>query len=64
MQSKYTHMELRDKDRGTKLEAWRAAPVHTRQLGTRMLCPGPPAIGPHKNGVCTVSGALLRGPVR
>ncbi len=60
-------MELRDKDRGTKLEALHSAPVHTRQLGTRMLstvCHGPPAIGPHKNGACTVSGAALGGPVQ
>ena len=56
-------MELRDKDTGgAKPEAWHAAPVHTRQLGTRMLstvCPVPPAIGPHKNSACTVSGAAL-----
>ena len=62
-------MELRDKDRGTKLEALHSAymracpPVHTRQLGkntfARMLGTVYPGIGPHKNGACTVSGLYL-----
>jgi hypothetical protein len=69
VESKYTHMELRDKDRGTKLEALHSAymrarpPVHTRQLGkinfARMLSTVYPGIGPHKNGACTVSGLYL-----
>jgi len=64
-------MELRDKDRGTKLEALHSAymracpPVHTRQLGkntfARMLSTVYPGIGPHKNGACTVSGGSARG---
>lgn len=69
VESKYTHMELRDKDRGTKLEALHSAymracpPVHTRQLGkntfARLLSTVYPGIGPHKNGACTVSGLYL-----
>lgn len=69
VESKYTHIELRDKDMGTKLEALHSAyvrarpPVHTRQLGkinfARMLSTVWPGIGPHKNGACTVSGLYL-----
>lgn len=65
----YTHVPLREKDTGTKLEALYTAywgsvpPVHSKILGKimfgKMLNAVYPNIGPHKNGACTVSGLYL-----
>jgi hypothetical protein len=65
----YTHVPLREKDKGTKLEplytayATSAPPVHAKPLGkilfAKMLNSVFPNIGPHKNGACTVSGLYL-----
>ena len=65
----YTHVPLREKDSGTKLEALYTAytssapPVHAKLLGKilfgKMLNAIFPNIGPHKNGACTVSGLYL-----
>jgi hypothetical protein len=65
----YTHVPLREKDSGTKLEALYAAyaacvpPVHIKVLGrntfAKMLNAVFPNIGPHKNCACTVSGLYL-----
>ncbi len=66
VESNYTHVPLREKDAGTKLEALFGAytaatpPVHARLLGKttfgRMLGAVYPGVGPHKNGAATVSG--------
>ena len=65
----YTHVPLREKDGGTKLESLYTAyvtsapPVHARVLGKttfgKMLNSLFPNIGPHKNRACTVSGLYL-----
>jgi hypothetical protein len=67
--ARYTHVPLRDKNTGTKLEALYAAyaaaspPVHDKVLGkimfAKMLNVAFPNVGPHKNGACTVSGLYL-----
>ena len=69
VESNYTHVPLREKDTGTKLEALfgayasAAPPVHQKLLGKttfgKMLGTVYPGIGPHKNGACTVSGLYL-----
>jgi hypothetical protein len=72
VESNYTHVPLREKDTGTKLEGLfgvytsATPPVHQNLLGKttfgKMLSavyPGPLAIGPHKNGAGTVSGLYL-----
>jgi hypothetical protein len=65
----YTHVPLREKDTGTKLEALYTAyassapPVHQKHIGKttfgKMLSAVYPGIGPHRNGACTVSGLYL-----
>ena len=69
VESNYTHIPLRAKDAGTKLERLFAAyisavpPVHQKQLGrnkfSQMLSAAYPGIGPHKNLNHTVSGLYL-----
>ena len=69
VESNYTHVPLREKDTGTKLEALfgayaTASPsVHQKILGkikfAQMMGAVYPGIGPHKNGACTVSGLYL-----
>ena len=69
VESKYTHVPLREKSSGTKLEALHAAytaaspPVHQRPLGkiklAQMLSAVYPGIGPHRNSDNTVSGIYL-----
>ena len=69
VESNYTHIPLRAKDTGTKLEALFAAytsaapPVHERRLGkilfSKMLQGIYQGIGPHKNAASTVSGLYL-----
>jgi hypothetical protein len=71
VESNYTHVPLREKDTGTKLEALFGAytsanpPVHPKLLGKttfgKMLPVGAvyPGIGPHKNGANTVNGLYL-----
>jgi hypothetical protein len=69
VESNYTHVPLREKDTGTKLEALYTAytsanpPVHQKLLGKttlgKLLGTVYPGIGPHKNGACTVSGLYL-----
>jgi hypothetical protein len=69
VEARYTHVPLREKDSGTKLEALYTAyasavpPVHTRPLGkilfAKMLNVVYPNIGPHRNGPNTVSGLYL-----
>jgi hypothetical protein len=66
----YTHVPLREKDSGTKLEALYAAytaaqpPVHTKLLGKilfgKMLNAVFPNVGPHKNTGSTCFIYLLR----
>jgi hypothetical protein len=68
-ESNYTHVPLREKDTGTKLEALfgayiaAAPPVHQKLLGKttfgKMLGAVYPGIGPHKNGQGNVSGLYL-----
>jgi hypothetical protein len=65
----YSHVPLREKDSGTKLEALYSAyttavpPVHAKTLGKilfgKMLNAVYPSIGPHKNSSSTVSGLYL-----
>jgi hypothetical protein len=69
VESNYTHVPLREKDTGTKLEALfgvytsATPPVHQKLLGKttfgKMLSAVYPGIGPHKNGAGTVSGLYL-----
>jgi hypothetical protein len=69
VESNYTHVPLREKGTGTKLEALYTAyatavpPVHTKALGKttfgKMLSAVYLGIGPHRNGACTVSGLYL-----
>ena len=69
IESKYTHVPLRERDTGTKLEALHTAytlaapPVHAKVLGKntfgKMLNSVFPNIGPYKNTTCTVSGIYL-----
>jgi pimeloyl-ACP methyl ester carboxylesterase len=67
VESKYTHMPLRDKDAGTKLDKlhgeYARSGVHARPLGRNkfaaMLSAVYPGIGPHKNSPSTVSGLYL-----
>ena len=66
----YTHVPLREKDKGTKLEplytayATSAPPVHAKPLGkilfAKMLNSVFPNIGPHKNTTSTAFVYLLR----
>ena len=65
----YTHVPLREKDTGTKLEVLYAAytlaapPVHAKVLGKilfgKMLNAVFPNIGPHKNSTHTATGFYL-----
>ena len=69
VEANYAHVPLREKDRGTKLEALYAAyvaaspPVHAKLLGRntigRMLNEIYPNIGPYRNSAGTVSGLYL-----
>jgi hypothetical protein len=69
VESNYTHVPLREKDTGTKLEALYSAytsasqPVHQKPLGrnkfAQMLSGVYPGIGPHKNAASTVTGLYL-----
>ena len=69
VESNYTHLTLREKDSGTKLDvlysAYTAAspPVHQKSLGrnkfAQLLSAVYPGIGPHKNTSSTVSGLYL-----
>ena len=65
----YSHVPLREKDTGTKLEALYASyfsatpPVHQKILGRNkfaaMLVSVYPGVGPHRNLANTVSGIYL-----
>ena len=67
VESNYTHVPLREKDAGTKLDKlhgeYARAGVHGRPLGkikfAQMLSAVYPGIGPHRNSVGTVSGLYL-----
>ena len=67
VESKYTHLPLREKDAGTKLDKlhgeYARAGVHARPLGrnkfAQMLSAVYPGIGPHKNASSTVTGLYL-----
>jgi hypothetical protein len=69
VEANYTHVPLREKDTGTKLEALYSAytsasqPVHQKPLGrnkfAQMLSGVYPGIGPHKNASSTVTGLYL-----
>ena len=69
VESNYTHVPLREKDTGTKLDVLYSAytasspPVHQKQLGKilfgKMIQGVYPGIGPHKNAASTVSGLYL-----
>ena len=69
VESNYTHVPLREKDTGTKLEALFGAytsaspPVHQKPLGRNkfaaMLSSVYAGIGPHKNSASTVNGLFL-----
>jgi hypothetical protein len=67
VESSYTHVPLREKDAGTKLDKlhgeYARAGVHGRPLGkikfAQMLSAVYPGIGPHRNSVGTVSGLYL-----
>jgi hypothetical protein len=69
VESNYTHIPLREKDTGTKLEALYTAylaaapPVHAKALGrntfSKLLSSIYPNVGPHKNSNHTVSGLFL-----
>ncbi len=69
VEENYTHVPLREKDTGTKLEGHfgaynaEAPPVHQRPLGrnkfAQMLGEVYPGIGPHKNTTGTVNGLYL-----
>ena len=70
VESNYTHIPLREKDTGTKLEALFSAyasaapPVHVKQLGKilfgKMLNGVYAGIGPHKNSTGSAQVYLLR----
>jgi hypothetical protein len=70
VESNYTHIPLREKDTGTKLEALFGAyttatpPVHVKQLGKilfgKMLNAVYAGIGPHKNSTGSAQVYLLR----
>jgi hypothetical protein len=69
VEENYTHVPLRDKDTGLKLDVLYTAyttcvpPVHPKFLGKttfgKMLNEVYPGIGPHKNVQSTVSGIYL-----
>jgi hypothetical protein len=69
VEANYTHVPLREKSSGTKLEALFGAytsanpPVHQKPLGkikfAQMLSAVYPGIGPHRNSDNTVSGLFL-----
>jgi hypothetical protein len=67
VESKYTHLPLREKDAGTKLDKlhgeYARSGVHARPLGkikfAQMLSGVYPGIGPHRNSDNTVSGLFL-----
>jgi hypothetical protein len=69
VEANYTHVPLREKDTGTKLDVLYSAytsaspPVHQKSLGkikfAAMLSAGYVGIGPHRNGAGTVSGLYL-----
>jgi hypothetical protein len=69
VEANYTHVPLREKSSGTKLEALFGAytsanpPVHQKSLGkikfAQMLSAVYPGIGPHRNSDNTVSGLFL-----
>ena len=69
VESNYTHVPLREKDTGTKLEALFSAytaaspPVHQKPLGrnkfAQLLSAVYVGIGPHKNTASTVTGLYL-----
>jgi hypothetical protein len=69
VEANYTHVPLREKDTGTKLEALFGAyttaspPVHQKPLGRNkfaaMLSSVYAGIGPHKNSSSTVNGLFL-----
>jgi len=69
VEANYTHVPLREKSSGTKLEALFCAytsanpPVHQKALGkikfAQMLSAVYPGIGPHRNSDNTVSGLFL-----
>jgi hypothetical protein len=69
VEERYSHVPLREKDTGTKLEALYASyttgepPVHSKLLGkilfAKMLNVVYPNIGPHKNTNHTVTGMYL-----
>ncbi len=69
VESNYTHIPLREKDTGTKLEALYAAytsaapPIHQKVLGRNkfaaMLGAVYAGIGPHRNAAGTVNGLYL-----
>ena len=69
VEENYTHVPLREKDCGTKLDALYAAytsvvpPVHQRPLGknelAQMLGTIYPGVGPHRSSAGTVSGLYL-----
>ena len=70
VEANYTHIPLREKDTGTKLEALfgayasAAPPVHVKQLGKilfgKMLNAVYAGIGPHKNSTGSAQVYLLR----
>jgi len=69
VEANYTHVPLREKDTGTKLEALFGAytsanpPVHQKSLGrnkfAQLLSAVYPGIGPHRNASSTVTGLYL-----
>jgi hypothetical protein len=69
VEANYTHVPLREKDTGTKLDVLYTAytsasqPVHPKPLGrntfAKMLNAAYPNIGPHKNSSHTVNGIYL-----
>jgi hypothetical protein len=70
VEESYTHVPLREKDAGTKLEVLHAAyalaapPVHSKMLGKilfgKMLNTVYPNIGPHRNSNSSAWVYLLR----
>jgi hypothetical protein len=68
VESKYTHLPLREKDAGTKLDKlhgeYARSGVHARPLGkikfAQMLSAVYPGIGPHKNSTGSAHVYLLR----
>lgn len=67
VESKYTHLPLREKDAGTKLNKLHGeyvrSGVHARPLGkikfAQMLSAVYAGIGPHRNGANTANGLYL-----